>query len=178
MHEINHFGGAKFINYHVWWIVHVILCWLQKGDNCSPVLPVAADGATLLANEEVKKDSDSVKEKWYIVHVPQLQRRKTCAKAMKCLRENGNKAAATKFSTDLGHVVPDSTVWNIKKPYLSLLQKERDPDRIKNLSRTARQWPLLQLHQDFMRSWKYSELLNSLYCSQSYRVPQKKTQHS
>ena len=53
-------------------------------------------------------------------------------KIAKYLCDNVNKFAASKFSAELGHVVTESTVHNMKKAYLSLLKKEKNPDKIKN----------------------------------------------
>lgn len=56
--------------------------------------------------------------------------------------DNGNEAVASKFSAELGHIVTESTVRNMKA-YLSLLKKEKDPDKIKTLPHAARGRPLL-----------------------------------
>ena len=50
---------------------------------------------------------------------------------------NGNEAVASKFSAELGHIVTESTVRNMKA-CLSLLKKEKDPDKIKTLPHAAR----------------------------------------
>ena len=104
-------------------------------------MPRETDGATASANKEVRKAQE------------QTQRRKrgsyhhyddeTRAKIAKYSCDNGNKAAASKFSSELGHVVTESTVRNMKKAYLSLLKKEKDPDKIKSLPHAARGRPLL-----------------------------------
>ena len=104
-------------------------------------MPRETDGATASANKEVRKAQE------------QIQRRKrgsyhhyddkTRAKIAKYSCDNGNKAAASKFSAELGHVVTESTVRNMKKAYLSLLKKEKDPDKIKSLPHAARGRPLL-----------------------------------
>ena len=83
-------------------------------------MPRETDGATASANKEVRKAQE------------QTQRRKrgsyhhyddeTRAKIAKYSCDNGNKAAASKFSAELGHVVTESTVRNMKKAYLSLLK--------------------------------------------------------
>ena len=52
--------------------------------------------------------------------------------------DNGNKAAINTFSVELGHVITENTVRNIKKAYLSLLKK-KDPDKIKSLPHAARE---------------------------------------
>ena len=104
--------------------------WLQEGDSS---MPRETDGATASANKEVRKAQE------------QTQRRKrgsyhhyddeTRAKIAKYSCDNGNKAAASKFSAELGHVVTESTVRNMKKAYLSLLKKEKDPDIDAKLNR-------------------------------------------
>ena len=63
----------------------------------------------------------------------------THAKIAKYSCDNGNKVAASKFSADLGHVVTESTVRNMKEAYLSLLKKEIDPDKIKSLLHADRE---------------------------------------
>ena len=65
------------------------------------------------------------------------------AKIAKYSCDNGNKAAASKFSAELGHVVTESTVRNMKKAYLSLLKKDKDPDNVKSLPHAARGRPVL-----------------------------------
>ena len=108
--------------------------WLQEGDSS---MPRKTDGATASANKEVQKAQEQA----------QRQKRqsndKTCAKITKYLCDNGNKGAASKFSAELGHVVTESTVHNMKKAYLSLLKKEKDPDKIKSLPHATRGRPLL-----------------------------------
>ena len=82
----------------------------------------------------------------------QAQRRKggttyyddeTCAKITKYPSDNVNKATISTFSVELGHVVTESPVRNMKKAYLSLLKKEKDPDKIKSLPHAARRRPML-----------------------------------
>ena len=55
----------------------------------------------------------------------------------------GNKAAADKFTKELGFLVTESTVRNMKKSYLSILRKEKDPERICSLPHRARRRPLM-----------------------------------
>ena len=62
---------------------------------------------------------------------------------MKYSCDNRNKGAASKFSAELGHVVTESTVRNMKKAYLSMLKTEKDPDKIKSLPHATRGRPLL-----------------------------------
>ena len=59
-------------------------------------------------------------------------------KILKYSCENSNKAVATKFSAELGHVVTESTVCNMKNAYLLVLQKEKDPDKITSLPHASR----------------------------------------
>ena len=109
--------------------------WLQEGDSS---MPRETDGATASAKKEVRKAQE------------QAQRRKrgsyhhyneTRAKIAKYSCDNGNKAAASKFFAELGHVVTESTVRNMKMAYLSLLKKEIDPDKIKTCRMLLREDP-------------------------------------
>ena len=87
----------------------------------------------------------------------QLQRRKrgsynryddqTRAKIARYSSEHGNKAAAEKFSNELGHVVSESTVRNMMT-YLSVLKIEKDPDIIQSLPHAARGRPLMLREYD------------------------------
>ena len=67
----------------------------------------------------------------------------TRAKIAKYSCENGNKAAAPRFSNELGHTVTESTVRNMKKAYLVRLKEENDPDNITSLPHGARGRPLM-----------------------------------
>ena len=61
----------------------------------------------------------------------------TRAKIAKYPCDNGNKNAISTFSVELGHVVTESTVRNMKMAYLSLLKKEKDPDKVQRLQHAA-----------------------------------------
>ena len=63
----------------------------------------------------------------YLVYDDQLR-----AKIGRYAAENGNKATVEKFSAELAHAIPESTVRNMKKSYL----KERS---IANYTTTT--WP-------------------------------------
>ena len=107
--------------------------WLEESNETDPAI-VAAD-------KEVEKAKN------------QRQRRKrgnyfhydgeTRAKIAKYSCEKGNKAAVSKFSAELGHIVKESTVRNMKKAYLTMLKSEKDPDKIQSLPYAARGRPLL-----------------------------------
>ena len=56
--------------------------------------------------------------------------------------ENDNKAAASKFSHELGTTMPESSMRTIKKS-VQKLQEEPDPDKITSLPHGSRGRPLM-----------------------------------
>ena len=61
---------------------------------------------------------------------------------------NVEKAAVDKFTKELGFLVTKSTVRNVKKSYLSILRKQKDPERIWSLPHGARGRPLILCDYD------------------------------
>ena len=131
----------------------LLVCWLQGGD----CMPRATDGAT--ANNEVRKAQAQARRKKRGSYHHNDEETRTKIAKYSC--ENGNRAAAAKFSAELGHVVTESTVGNMKKSYLVLLQKEKDPKNIKTLPHAARGRPLLLREYDK----DVAESLNCHSCS-------------
>ena len=62
----------------------------------------------------------------------------THVKIAKYSCECGSNGAADKLTKELGFLVTKSTVKNMRKSYLSILRKEKDPERIWSLPRGAR----------------------------------------
>ena len=83
------------------WLVR----WLQEGDSSMPIKP---DEATASLNEEVRKAQEQVQrqKRWRYNHYDD----ETHVKVEKYSRDNWNKAAASKFSAELGHVVTVRTM--------------------------------------------------------------------
>ena len=92
--------------------VESLLHWLQ---DATP-----NDGATASANKEVQKVQEQAKtrKRGRYYHYDE----ETYVKIAKYSCDHGDKAAVSKFSTELGHVVTESTVHNMKQAYLSLLK--------------------------------------------------------
>lgn len=118
-----------------------LMRWLKKSERSCP-LPSSDSEATCSANRELEKAVDAFKRRRkrgaYIHYSDQLR-----AKIAKYACENGNTAAAARFSLELGSKVSESSVRNMKKEYLQKLQEEPDPDNIVSLPRGSRGRPLM-----------------------------------
>ena len=116
--------------------------WLSSS---RPPLPKETDGPTAAANREVVKAVNAATRKRGSYHHYDDDTR---AKIVKYSCECGNKAAVDKFTKELGFVVTESSVRNMKKTYLAKLRKEKDPGRITSLPQEARWRPLMLLEYD------------------------------
>lgn len=119
-----------------------LISWLSSS---RPPLPKETDGPTAAANREVVKVVNAATRKRGSYHHYDDETR---AKIAKYSCECGNKAAVDKFTKELGFVVTESSVRNMKKAYLAKLRKEKDPDRITSLPHGARGRPLMLLEYD------------------------------
>ena len=90
------------------------------------------------ANREVEKVKQVRRKRGRYHHDDE-----TRVKIAKYSCECGNKAAADKFTKELGFLATESTVRNMKKSYLSTLRKEKDPERIYSLPHGSRGRPLM-----------------------------------
>ena len=64
--------------------------------------------------------------------------------------ENCNKAAVSRFSTELGQVFPESTVRGMKSNYLHVLEKTKDAVEVRQLPHQLWGRPLKLGHYDGM----------------------------
>ena len=64
--------------------------------------------------------------------------------------ENGNKAAVSRFSMELGQVIPESTVRGMKSNYLRVLKKAKDPVEVRQLPHQLQGHPLKLRNYDGM----------------------------
>ena len=145
-----------------------LIRWLHG--SSSSELEENEDGAMAAANREVEKVKQVLRKRGRYHHYDD----ETCVKIAKYSCECGNKAAADKFTKELGFLVTESTVRNMKKSYLSILRKEKDPARIRSLPHGSRRRPLMlrDYNQDVSnyikstkRSRRYCKSLNSCCCS-------------
>ena len=119
-----------------------LIRWLHGSSSLE--LEENENGATATANREVEKVKQVRRKRGRYHHYDD----ETRVKIAKCSCECGNKAAADKFTKELGFLVTESTVRNMKKSYLSILRKEKDPERICSLPHGARGRPLMLRNYD------------------------------
>ena len=120
-------------------------------------MPKETDRATASANKEVRKVQEQAqRQKRGRYH---HYNNETHAKIAKYSRDHGNKAAVSKFSSELGHVVTESTVHNMKKAYLSLRERPRQNQKPtacflgKTVVLMGLRHRCNQVHQEFVGGW-------------------------
>ena len=101
-----------------------LIRWLHGSSSLE--LEENEDGPTIAANKEIEKMKQVGRKRERYHH----NNDETHVKIAKYSCECGSNAAADKFTKELGFLVTKSTVRNMKKCYLSILRKEKDPERI------------------------------------------------
>ena len=119
-----------------------ILHYFKKTDEPShPLLPKPRSRAEESANIAVVASMEAALQRKrrgsYNYYDPDLR-----AKIGRYAAENGNKAAVSRFSTELGQVIPESNVRGMKSNYLRMLEKAKDPVEVRQLPHQLRGRPL------------------------------------
>ena len=119
-----------------------MLRYLKK-TPAAETLPHTSDKEINSANKQVEIELDA-QGLWKRKHSPTTHSYSDEIKTKigRYAAENGNSYAITKFSNKLGWVVPESTVRNFKRAYLSELKACSDPELV-HLREKVRGRPLL-----------------------------------
>ena len=142
-------------------LVMSILRYFKKTDEPShPLLPKLQSRAEESANIAVVTSMEATLQRKgrgsYKYYDPDLR-----AKIGRYAVENGNKAAVSRFSTELGQVIPKSTVRGMKSNYICVLEKAKDQVEVRQLPLQLRGCPLKLWNYDGM----VKEYIHALRCT-------------